>query len=104
MLDEITLSQGQEKVTIPQFNRFFAEYDINTDGYISKNECAKFVKKFLGNPQTVQDKASNMMRDIELEKQRKLEDMALLRQNRNQVRGPSSMYTAPTTFDEFEQP
>lgn len=45
-----------------------------------------------------------MMRDIELEKQRKLEDMALLRQNRNQVRGPSSMYTAPTTFDEFEQP
>lgn len=46
------------------------------------------------------------MRDIELEKQRKLEDMALLRQNRNQVRGPSSMYTAsaPTTFDDFEGP
>jgi Ca2+-binding EF-hand superfamily protein len=83
LLDEVALNQGQDKVTIPQFIRFFAEYDINHDGYISKKECARFVKKLLGNPLSVQDKASSMMRDIELEKQRKLEDMALLRPNRN---------------------
>jgi len=53
MLDEILLNQGHGKTTIPQFNRFYAEFDINNDGFISKSECTRFVRKFLGNPQTV---------------------------------------------------
>jgi Ca2+-binding EF-hand superfamily protein len=30
------------------FNRFFAEFDLNQDGLISKGEMAQFVKKYLG--------------------------------------------------------
>lgn len=53
MLDEILINQGVGKTTIPQFNRFYAEFDMNNDGFISKSECTRFVRKFLGNPQTV---------------------------------------------------
>jgi hypothetical protein len=47
MLDEIKASRGEPKTTIPQFNRFYAEFDVNNDGLISKTECARFVKKFI---------------------------------------------------------
>jgi Ca2+-binding EF-hand superfamily protein len=30
-----------------QFNRFFAEFDINNDGVIQKSEMARFIKRFI---------------------------------------------------------
>lgn len=36
LLDEILLNQGRAKTTWNQFNRFFAEFDDNGDGVISK--------------------------------------------------------------------
>jgi Ca2+-binding EF-hand superfamily protein len=50
MLNEILLNQGRQKTTISQFNRFFAEFDDNGDGVISRGECYNFVKRFLGGP------------------------------------------------------
>ena len=50
LLDEILLNQGRAKTTWNQFNRFFAEFDDNGDGVISKQECARFVRKFLDMP------------------------------------------------------
>lgn len=47
MLDEVLAQRGQPKTSIQQFNRFYAEYDLNGDGLISKSECARFVKKFI---------------------------------------------------------
>lgn len=48
LLDEILINQGRPKTTISQFNRFFADFDINGDGVISRGECATFVRRFLG--------------------------------------------------------
>jgi len=87
MLDEVLANRGQPKTTIPQFNRFFEEYDVNSDGVISRAECARFVKKFI-NPTSqvmiavlpnlsVQDKASVLMSNIQQERDQ------LLRQNIN---------------------
>ena len=36
--------------SIDQFNEFFADFDSNGDGVISKSECTRFVRKFLDNP------------------------------------------------------
>ena len=47
MLDEILANRGQPKTTVAQFNRFYADFDLNNDGLISKAECARFVKKFI---------------------------------------------------------
>ena len=47
LLDEILLSQGRPKCTIRQFNNFFADFDDNGDGVISRGECANFVREFL---------------------------------------------------------
>ncbi len=43
LLDEILISQGRPQTSQSQFNRFFAEFDDNGDGVISKNECYNFV-------------------------------------------------------------
>lgn len=51
MLDDILINQGRPKTTISQFNRFFADYDKNGDGVISRKEVTAFVKKFLGVPE-----------------------------------------------------
>ena len=48
MLDEILISHGKQKSTMSQFNRFFAEIDDNGDGVLSRNECTRFVRRFLG--------------------------------------------------------
>ena len=47
LLDEILISQGRPQTTQTQFNRFFAEFDDNGDGVISKNECYNFVNNFI---------------------------------------------------------
>ena len=47
LLDEILISQGRPQTTQSQFNRFFAEFDDNGDGVISKNECYNFVNNFI---------------------------------------------------------
>lgn len=47
MLDEIFAYRGLPKTTVPQFNRFYSEFDLNNDGLISRAECARFVKKFI---------------------------------------------------------
>ena len=37
--------------TINQFNRFFAEFDVNKDGFISKSEMARFVRQYIEPPE-----------------------------------------------------
>ena len=47
LLDEFLANQGHPPTSIPQFNRFYAEFDLNGDGLISMIEMAKFVKKYI---------------------------------------------------------
>jgi len=46
-LNEILTIQGQGPPSMEQFNRFFAEFDINQDGVIQRNEMAKFIRQFV---------------------------------------------------------
>ena len=46
-LNEILTAQGMGPPTMEQFNRFFAEFDINQDGAIQKGEMARFIKRFI---------------------------------------------------------
>jgi Ca2+-binding EF-hand superfamily protein len=62
MLDDILINQGRPKTTISQFNRFFADYDKNGDGVISRKEVTAFVKKFLGVPED--DKIEQLVQKI----------------------------------------
>ena len=68
LLDEILINQGRPKTTISQYNRFFAEFDNNGDGVISRNECASFVRKFLGLGGRVAPKGSSNPIDILVDK------------------------------------
>lgn len=52
LLDEILISQGRPQTSQSQFNRFFAEFDANGDGVISKGECYNFVNSFINQNQT----------------------------------------------------
>lgn len=51
LLDELLAQRGQPPATVAQFNRFFAEVDINNDGVLSKAEMAKFCKNFINDSQ-----------------------------------------------------
>jgi hypothetical protein len=43
LVNTILKNKGKPSTTIPAFNRFFAEYDVNGDGVLSKREVARFV-------------------------------------------------------------
>lgn len=47
MLDTVLLNQGLAKTSFKVFNEFFAQFDQNGDGKISKQECLRFTAKFL---------------------------------------------------------
>ena len=49
LLDEILGQKGMPPTSLPQFNRFYAEFDLNGDGLISMVEMSKFVRKFTDN-------------------------------------------------------
>lgn len=49
LIDDILAEKGQPPATVAQFNRFFAEFDINGDNVLSKGEMTRFAKKFLKN-------------------------------------------------------
>ena len=43
LINTILKNKGKPSTTILDFNRFFAEYDVNGDGVLSKREIARFV-------------------------------------------------------------
>lgn len=47
-LNDILAQQGRQQATLSMFNRFYAEFDLNGDGRISKTEMARFLRKFMG--------------------------------------------------------
>ena len=47
--------QGIDVPTMQVFTRFFEEFDVNQDGYISKPEMASFFRKFLRNKAEAQN-------------------------------------------------
>ena len=47
--------QGIDVPTMQVFTRFFEEFDVNQDGYISKPEMASFFRKFLMNKTEAQN-------------------------------------------------
>jgi len=53
-LDNFLAQRGQPPCSTHQFNRFFAEFDVNCDDCISKNEMARFFKKFTAIPRSNQ--------------------------------------------------
>ena len=52
LLNTILREQGEPNSSVSEFNRFYAEYDINGDGLLSKDEIARFVKEYLDEPVT----------------------------------------------------
>jgi Ca2+-binding EF-hand superfamily protein len=46
-LNDFLADRGKRPVSVPLFNRFFDEVDVNGDNVLSKNEMARFVKRFL---------------------------------------------------------
>ena len=57
--------QGIDVPTMSVFSRFFQEFDINQDGYISKSEMANFFRKFLRNKAQAQnDKVNEIVKRI----------------------------------------
>lgn len=49
-LDDFLAQRGLPPCSTQQFNRFFAEFDINCDECISKSEMARFFKMFTDIP------------------------------------------------------
>lgn len=47
-LNDILAQHGRQQATLSMFNRFYAEFDLNGDGRISKTEMARFLRKFMG--------------------------------------------------------
>ena len=60
------MNQGRPKTSWNQFNNFFARYDDNGDGVISKGECYNFVSEFLNQGQTrgTQDSIFDLVQKI----------------------------------------
>ena len=50
-LNAFLTNQGMHQATNNQFNRFFADFDVNKDGFISKSEMARFVRQFMEPPE-----------------------------------------------------
>lgn len=58
-------NQGIAIPTMSVFSRFFEEFDINQDGYISKPEMANFFRKFMMNKAVAQnDQVSDIIERI----------------------------------------
>jgi Ca2+-binding EF-hand superfamily protein len=51
-LKDLLTSNNQRPPTALNFNKWFAEYDLNNDGHISKKEMSHFVRKFFNAPST----------------------------------------------------
>lgn len=47
LVDDLLSQKGQPPATVAQFNRFFAEFDVNGDGALSRGEMARFARKFI---------------------------------------------------------
>ena len=67
LLDEILGQKGMPPTSLPQFNRFYAEFDLNGDGLISMVEMSKFVRKFTDNSPKVSFKLNPNLSFFSLE-------------------------------------
>ena len=50
LLNEFMKNQGKRPTTMQMFNAFYADFDQNGDGLISKNEMLHLVEKFISIP------------------------------------------------------
>lgn len=46
-LNYFLVTKGKPTASIPQFNKFFEEIDLNKDGMVSKQEMARFVRLYM---------------------------------------------------------
>lgn len=46
-LNDFLVTKGKPTASIPQFNKFFEEIDLNKDGMVSKQEMARFVRLYM---------------------------------------------------------
>lgn len=54
----------QPPATFTQFNKFFVDIDVNGDGFVSKSETARFVRKFFGIDMTESDRLAEIVNKI----------------------------------------
>lgn len=65
LVDDILSQKGLPAATVAQFNRFFAEFDVNGDGVLSRGEMARFTRKFLKNQEVIPlDQISSIVNKI----------------------------------------
>ena len=58
LLNNLLANKGEQPATSKEFNHYFEAHDDNSDGVISRDEGARFVRKFLGQPPTDKDLVS----------------------------------------------
>ena len=49
-LNDFLVQRGQPPATVAKFNKFFAEIDLNQDGYVSRTEMAYFIQGYMNAP------------------------------------------------------
>jgi Ca2+-binding EF-hand superfamily protein len=84
---------------MPQFSRFFEEFDVNGDGVLSKIEMARFVKLFLkeDKDRMIEDVVKNLFLKFDVDRSgflEKRETLKLLDEILGQKRNASYIFTA----------
>jgi len=83
LMNDLLANKGEPPATYIEFNKFFTSHDDNGDGVLSRSEVARFVRKFLGHPQTAKDivceQVSKIWQQYDLDRSGYLSRMETLR-------------------------